>query len=188
MKPSPLSPELRHHGATGGEGVGPAIVAGDLHRGFTLLEVLIALAISALGMIAVFGVVAQSAYDASYLRESTLANWVAMNVATQLRLADTKPEVGETDGAAELAGMEWEWEATISETGVENLFRADITVTRADDPETTLATLAAFLGLPVPRQGTTDWYNAVSGAPRHGNNQTQPLGRRVRDQSGREQE
>ncbi len=143
MKRSP-SPEPRHQ------------------RGFTLLEVLIALAIAALGMTAVFGVVGQSAYDAFYLRERTLANWVAMNVATELRLANTEAEVGETDGGAELAGTDWEWDATISETGVENLFRVDITVARADDPETNLATLAAFLGLPVPREVTTDWYSAVS--------------------------
>ena len=45
-------------------------------RGFTLLEVLVALVIVGLGMIAVFGQISQSLTATARLRDKTLATWV----------------------------------------------------------------------------------------------------------------
>ena len=49
-------------------------------RGFTLIEVLAALVIVALGMLGVIQAVTQTARNGTYLREKTLAHWIAMNV------------------------------------------------------------------------------------------------------------
>ena len=55
-------------------------------RGFTLIEVLAALVIVALGMLGVIQAVTQTARNGTYLREKTLAHWIAMNLITE-RLA-----------------------------------------------------------------------------------------------------
>ena len=60
-------------------------------RGFTLIEVLAALVIVALGMMGAIEAVTQSASSGSYLREKTLAHWVAMNILTERRLAASPP-------------------------------------------------------------------------------------------------
>ena len=56
-------------------------------RGFTLIEVLVALAIVAIGMAAVLGTLTSSANTVVYLRDKTFANWVALNQIAQLRLS-----------------------------------------------------------------------------------------------------
>ena len=75
--------------------------------GFTLIEVLAALVIVALGMLGVIQAVTQSARNGTYLREKTLAHWVAMNVITEQRLQPSAPEVSETSDEVEFAGQRW---------------------------------------------------------------------------------
>jgi general secretion pathway protein I len=47
--------------------------------GFTLIEVLVALAIVAIGMAAVLGALSSSGGTIIYLHDKTLAEWVALN-------------------------------------------------------------------------------------------------------------
>ena len=53
-------------------------------RGFTLIEVLAALVIVALGMIAAIQAVTQAARNGTYLREKTLAHWIATGIPLAL--------------------------------------------------------------------------------------------------------
>ena len=54
---------------------------------FTLLEVLVALAVLAMGMGAVIKVVSSQSIQISYLKEKTIAQWVAINKANEVQLA-----------------------------------------------------------------------------------------------------
>lgn len=117
-------------------------------RGFTLLEVLIALAVASLGLMAVYRSSIQAAANASALREQTLAHWVAMNQVTEMRVSADWPDLGSDSGEVEFADTEWRWEANVSETEVEALRRVDVTVSYATEPERVLATLAGFVGRP----------------------------------------
>ena len=67
-------------------------------RGFTLIEVLAALVIVALGMLGVIEAVTQSTRNGTYLREKTLAHWIALNVITEKRLQPEPPPVTEIVG------------------------------------------------------------------------------------------
>ena len=60
-------------------------------RGFTLIEVLAALVIIGLGMLGVIQAVIQAANNGTYLREKTLAHWIAMNLVTERRLMTSPP-------------------------------------------------------------------------------------------------
>ena len=96
-------------------------------RGFTLLEVLIALAIVALSAGALLGTITSSASNVAYLHDKTLAEWVALNRLTEIRIAQQKPPPGKRTGNAEMGGMRWQWEEEITEMElVKGLFRVDV--------------------------------------------------------------
>jgi general secretion pathway protein I len=114
-------------------------------RGFTLIEVLVALAIVALGLIGVFGQISQTASAATRLRDKTLASWVALNKLTELRLQGAFPRVGTSSGDDEMANTKWHWEMTVSETDGKILRRADIAVSFADKPDRAVASVSGFL-------------------------------------------
>jgi general secretion pathway protein I len=79
-------------------------------RGFTLLEVLIALAIVAMSVGALLGTITSSASNVAYLKDKTLAEWVALNRLTEIRISQQMPDPGKRAGNAELGGMRWDWE------------------------------------------------------------------------------
>jgi general secretion pathway protein I len=116
-------------------------------RGFTLIEVVVAIAIVALGMMAVFRVVHDTVNNSTYLRDRTFATWIADNRLAEIRLAAGLPSVDETEGDVEFAGQKWHWRATVSQTPVDDLRRIDVRVRRADDaPDSSLAEVSGFAG------------------------------------------
>ena len=117
-------------------------------HGFTLLEVLIALAVLALGMTAVIGAAGSSTRLGSELRDRTFADWVAMNELTSLRLAKAAPASGSLNGDADMAGEKWHWRATISATADPDLLRIDVAVAPADKPDDAVETVSGFMGKP----------------------------------------
>mgnify|MGYP001825921208 CR=1 FL=1 len=88
------------------------------HTGFTLLEVLVALAVLAIAMGAVIKVSATNSSNAAYLKEKTIAHWVAMNKVNELRLTDDWPSIGTKKDTEIMAGEEWRWQMKISKTAV----------------------------------------------------------------------
>ncbi len=95
-------------------------------RGFTLLEVLIALAIVAVSVGALLGTITSSASNIIYLKDKTLAEWVALNRLTEVRIAQQVPAKGRRTGNAEMGGMRWQWEEEVTELPVKGMFRIDI--------------------------------------------------------------
>ena len=125
-------------------------------RGFTLIEVLAALVIVGLGMLGVIQAVTQTARNGTYLREKTLAHWIAMNLITERRLQTAPPEIGESSDVLEFADTRWRWNVKVSETAVESMRRMDVRVALADAPDdTSLATAIGFYGTAIAPSGTS---------------------------------
>jgi len=119
----------------------------DATRGFTLIEVVVALAIVAVGMFAVFKTIGDTTSNISYLRDRSLAAWIADNQITTMRLSGELPSVDETEGDVDYAGRRWHWLATVSQTAVDGLRRIDVRVRRDEDADgTALVSLAGFIG------------------------------------------
>jgi general secretion pathway protein I len=116
-------------------------------RGFTLIEVVVALAIVALGMFAVFKAIGDTTSNIGYLRDRSLAGWIADNRITEIRLSGEYPSVDKTEGDVDYAGRRWHWIATVSQTQVDGLRRIDMQVRREDDAsDSSLVSLAGFVG------------------------------------------
>jgi general secretion pathway protein I len=111
--------------------------------GFTLLEVMVALAVLAIALGAIIKAAGTSSGDIGYLRDRTLASWVALNQINRLRLARKWPDEGNHKGTVEMAGREWQWELQVNNTPNKDLRRLDIAV-YGDDSEMTLAEFTAF--------------------------------------------
>lgn len=113
-------------------------------RGFTLLEVLVALAILAIALGASIKAASESAGNAAYLRDRTLAGWVARNQVNQLLLDAEWPGVGSRQGSSRMGDREWPWRIQISATADEDIRRLDVAVFADKDAATPLTELAAF--------------------------------------------
>lgn len=114
-------------------------------RGFTLIEVLIALAVIALALLGLTRVAALQVRDFDALRERTLAVWVASNVLAETRLAATLPATGRSDGHVELASRKWRWTRDVSGTPDPAIRRVDVRVFEGEAEEP-VASLAGFAG------------------------------------------
>jgi len=100
--------------------------------GFTLIEVLVALAIVAIGMAAVLSTLTSSARTVVYMRDKTLANWVALNHIAEQRLLPNIPQLGNTEGDLEFAGQKYHWRQEVVQTAVQGMVRMDVHVRPAD--------------------------------------------------------
>jgi general secretion pathway protein I len=125
-------------------------------RGFTLLEVLVALAIFALVAASVLTASARSLQTAARLEEKTLAMWIADNHLTELQLAETPASAGHDQGELEFAGRRWQWQSEIQSTSEPSMRRITLWVAplpaRAhpggDLRERSVVSLSGFLGDP----------------------------------------
>jgi general secretion pathway protein I len=125
--------------------------------GFTLLEVLVALAVLALSLGAVIQAVGDYTRNQAYLRDRTFAEWVARNQLASVQLSGQWPSVGQQKGEAELpaagtdtTGREWRWEMQVIQTAEADLRRLDIEVfpREAGDDAVPLARLSGFMARP----------------------------------------
>ncbi|HRD65873.1 MAG TPA: type II secretion system minor pseudopilin GspI [Candidatus Competibacter sp.] len=124
--------------------------------GFTLLEVLVALAVLAIAMGAITGAATQSVNSVGYLRDQTFAGWMALNKVNEL-LLDPKPwpDAGSRKGSADLANRTWRWEAQFKKTDDPDLSRLEVAV-RAYENGPVLSALVAFKSRPPPDESTED--------------------------------
>jgi general secretion pathway protein I len=116
--------------------------------GFTLLEVVVALAVLATALAAAVQAASVHVDTAGHLRDKTFAHWVGMNVVVEMQSLDEWPETGSENGSTLLAGREWFWTRYVSETPDEDMRRLEVEVRTDPDHEYAIARLTAFLGRP----------------------------------------
>lgn len=121
-------------------------------RGFTLLEVLVALGIFAVVAASVLAASSRSLQNAARLEEKTLAMWVADNRLSEMQLLDPPPGDGRDQGEVEFAGRRWEWRSEVSQTSEPAMRRVEVVVAarperglRGDIEERSVARLSGFL-------------------------------------------
>lgn len=116
-------------------------------KGFTLLEVMVALVILAVGMSALVRAAGSNASSAAYLKSRTFAQWVAANRINEIRLQHQWPATGSQSGRVFFAGVEWAWRQKTQNTQDKDIRRVDVTVQRESERDAApLASLSAFIG------------------------------------------
>jgi len=117
--------------------------------GFTLVEILVALAVLAIAVAAVVTAVSGNVGNAAYLRDRTLAHWVAMNKVAEMQLAGDWPSPGKKKGETLMAAQEWSWELAVSTTDDADVRRLDVYVYADKESKDALATMVAYVGRPM---------------------------------------
>ena len=143
------------------------------HRGFTLVEVLVALMIVAMGLAALMTAVSGTARTSGYLRDKTVAQWMALNRLSEVRLNLNKFGQNTDTGELNFANRTWHYDTRYFDTSIPTMKRVVVRV-YAGDAKTKgnpLAESTGFLGsaLAVPGSSNVDWTTgstaATSGTP-----------------------
>jgi general secretion pathway protein I len=113
--------------------------------GFTLVEVLVALAILAVALAAAGRSVALSTDSAIEHKERVLAGLVAENRLGELVARRAWPGIGVTEGTERQAGVDFRWRAEVFATPHPGLRRVEIQVSDAADPDHELRRLVGVL-------------------------------------------
>lgn len=101
-------------------------------RGFTLLEVLVALAIFAIVAAVVLTAAGRSVNNAGRLEALTLAGWIADNRLTELQLQQPAPGIGREDQELEFGGRQWQTLSEVQTSGTPGLLRIQVWVAAAE--------------------------------------------------------
>ncbi len=120
--------------------------SGHRQRGFTLLEVLIALAVVALALTALLRAASLGATALDRERQLSLATWTAQNVLASTRLRGGLPAVGRSAGDERQGPFQFHWTLTVSSTDEPGMRRADVQVFSGVDNRDPVTTLSGFLG------------------------------------------
>jgi len=102
--------------------------ASPLRNGFTMIEIMVALAIFSLAALAMVRLQAYSVRSTSNLGDGSLAWQVARNVAVDILSNPAPPTLGESNGEELNGGQNWRWTANTSRTDDARLVKVDIVV------------------------------------------------------------
>jgi general secretion pathway protein I len=134
--------------------------------GFTLIEVLVALVIVAVGMSALMGALSSSAKTVAYMQDKTFAEWVALNQIASVRIALQKgqiPATGNTTGDIDLVNRTWHWRQEVVDSQVPGIRRIDVKVRprdiKAGDDDSWYVTVSGLAGnaLAAPGSSLINW-------------------------------
>ncbi|MDP9007587.1 MAG: type II secretion system minor pseudopilin GspI, partial [Pseudomonadota bacterium] len=133
------------------------------HRagGFTLVEVLVALVIVALGLTALMVAVDGTARTSGFLRDKTLAQWIALNRLAEVRLNVVKFGQNTDTGELDFGSRKWHYDTRYFDTSVASMKRVVVRVYLGDAKTkgNPVAQAVGFLGTSFTAPGAyvADW-------------------------------
>lgn len=100
--------------------------------GFTILEMLVALAILSLGAVALLNLAGENTRTAALLQSRLFAGVVADNRAIEALTASVAPGLGTESGVETAGGTAWRWTRSVTASADRDVLRIAIAVTPAD--------------------------------------------------------
>ena len=142
------------------------------NRGFTLVEVLVALMVVALGLTALMVAVSGTARTSGFLRDKSLAQWIALNRLSEVRLNVTKFGQNTDTGELDFGSRKWHYDTRYFDTSIASMKRVVVRVYLGDAKTkgNPLAQAVGFLGgsLSPPGSATVDWTAGIVTTPAPG--------------------
>ena len=118
--------------------------------GFTLLEIMIALAIFSVVSSVLIRNAAQTVRQTGIIKERTLAYWIAENHLSQMRAIprgeENFPAIGTDRYSITMAGQEWELVMDVEATENVDMHRIIVSVFKPEDADNHVAELVGFIG------------------------------------------
>ena len=113
-------------------------------RGFTLLEVMVAMAVLAIAMAALVRTAITQVDNTGYLETKTFAHWAASNQLVETVIANPWPAVGIKKGSTEMSNQAFDWTIKTSTTPFAELRRLDINLF-PEDSDDSIVELSRFV-------------------------------------------
>ena len=110
------------------ERTAPPIAPARAAAGFTLVEVLVALMVVAIGLAALMVAVSGTARTSGMLRDKTIAEWIALNRLAEVRLNLTKYGQNTDTGELDFANRKWHYDTRYFDTSVNSMKRVVVRV------------------------------------------------------------
>jgi general secretion pathway protein I len=134
--------------------------------GFTLVEVLVALVVVALGLTALMVSVSGTAHTSGYLRDKTVAQWIALNRLEVVRLTVNRLGDNHDQGELDFANRKWHYDTRYFDSSVQSMKRVVVRV-YAGDAKTKgnpIAESTSFIGTAIntPGMSNVDWTAGTS--------------------------
>ena len=114
-------------------------------RGFTLIEVMVALTVLAVAFSAGYRALGQSTNNVDLMKRRALAQWVAQNQLAMMQMNPTRATSG--GGVQRQAGIDFVWQVTLNPTPNPTFRKVDIDVADQAQTDYRLARLSAYLSL-----------------------------------------
>ncbi len=113
------------------------------------MEILIALAILAIAFASIITVAANQSVNVGYLRDKTLAHWVALNQIAELQISNKWLPTGKQQGDEEMGLHKWHWQRIVTSTPDDRVRKIEIAVFRNRGDEEAVTRLVSFLSQPI---------------------------------------
>jgi general secretion pathway protein I len=101
-------------------------------RGFTLVEVLVALLVVVMGLAALMIAVSSTARTSGVLRDKTIAQWIALNRLAEIRLNLTKFGQNNDTGELDFGNRKWHYDTRYFDTNISSMKRVVVRVYQGD--------------------------------------------------------
>jgi general secretion pathway protein I len=128
----------------------PVQTARKRKKGFTLIEVMLAMAVFAIAGVALIGVADNNARNVAYLEQKMFANWVASNQLVNAHLNTVWPPKNNLNGDVEMGGRKWFWLQRVIKTTNKEMRSVVVEVRLDEDDEFPLGSLVTFISQSAP--------------------------------------
>jgi len=119
-------------------------------KGFTLIEVMLAMAIFSIAGIALLSAADNNFKNLTHLEQKVLANWVASNQLVTATLDQTWPPKNNKKGTVEMAGQEWFWLRKVIKTENKDMRSVVIEIRSKEDQERAITSIVTFVSKSQP--------------------------------------
>ncbi len=116
-----------------------------ISRGFTLIEVMLAMAVFAIAGLSLLSAASNNARNMGHLEDKMFANWVASNQLVAANLEKKWPPKNNVKGEVELASRQWFWQQKVLKTTDKNMRAIVVEVRLHEEDKLAISSLTTYV-------------------------------------------
>lgn len=125
-------------------------IAVKINRGFTLIEVMVAMAIFAVAGTALLSSATSNLRALGKLEENTIASWVASNQLVEATLNKKWPPDNDQQGQVKIAGRDWFWRQKVVKTTDKNMRAIVVEVRTSEKQPSAITSMLTYVSKSQP--------------------------------------